>query len=113
MAQLERRLRAGDVDLVELTAEAILELPDRAALSLIDPALTTSAMGYAGAVQNAPITQGTTAGSGLVSQGTTDATTAAQTASSSPTATRAENINSPNSLVSASQYQYAPSATSP
>jgi hypothetical protein len=109
-----RRIETRDLNLAELAAQSIMELPDRAALSLIDPSLTNSAFTYAGAAQNAPIEQGTMAGSGVASQSTTSATSAAQNAATAENAATAQNVNSPGSLATASQFQYAPSSsTSP
>ena len=111
MSMLAPARSTRDVWPAELAAQGITELPAREALSLVDPSLTNNFVSYAGAVQNAPVDQGTTGG--VVSPATSSATSAAQNAASAQNAATAQNVNSPGSLATASQFQYAPSSTSP
>ena len=103
----------GELSRRRLEAEALAELPDREVLTLIDPSLTNIALGYANSVQSTPISQGTATSNPLLTQGTATPTDAAQNTSADQNTATAQNVNSPGSVSSVSQYQYAPSSTSP
>lgn len=83
----------------ELSRHAVVELPPRFALSLVDP---SSFLSYANATQTAPVSQGTTSTDPLLGSAMGKLSDASAAAASSPAGATAQNVDSPGSTSFAS-----------
>ena len=95
--------RAASPELLQL--QAIVPLPARAALTVVNPSSAGSFPAFADATQLASTSQDAPASGPTLAQGLGAATDAAQHASAQDPGALAQNVNAPNSIAHASTTQ--------